>query len=379
LRSTRSSCALFCALVLLCASGLGAQQSQDLVLRGQVLVGDTTLSVGTVMLHEVTDVSQGEIDSVAVSQDGSFSFRLPAAPSRVEDRFYFASIRHAGILYFGSALAETAQLEAVYEIQAYDTLMVPQSGFDIPLQARNIFFEPNGEEWRVTDIFQIRNDEGRTLVASDEAPVWSYPLPPGARDFTSGQGELSLDGTSFEDGVVSVRAAIAPGERVFIFRYTVDDPFGVVPSPGNTELFDLLIREPAPRVGAEGLELAGRIELEAGSTYRRYSGVNIGPERVRLVQTQLEGDLPVEWITVLIGLALALAALFVMRTRGGLTLAGRPGAGGAPTVLQGREALLLEVAKLDEAFEAKGSPSDEERASYEARRAELLRRLRAGS
>lgn len=379
MRSTRSSCAIFCAFVLLCAPALGAQQSQDLLLRGQVLLGDTTLSAGTVMLHEVTNVSQGEIDSVAVSQDGSFSFRLPTAPSQVEDRFYFASIRHAGILYFGSALAETAQLEAVYEIQAYDTLMVPQSGFDIPLQARNIFFEPNGEEWRVTDIFQLRNEEGRTLVASDGGPVWSYPLPPGARDFTSGQGELSLDGTSFENGVVSVRAAIAPGERVFIFRYTVDDPFGLLPTPGNTEGLDLLVREPAPRVGVEGLELAGRIELEAGSTYRRYSAVNVGPDRVRLVQTQQEGDLPVEWITVLIGLALALAALFVMRTRGGLTLAGTPETGGAPTVLQVRQTLLLEVAKLDEDFEAKAPPSEEERASYEARRAELLRRLRAGS
>ena len=67
----------------------------------------------------------------------------------------------------------------------------------------------------MTDVFQIRNDEDRTLVAADPGRVWSYPLPPGATNFRSGQGELSLDGTSLQNDTVSVRAAIAPGERVF--------------------------------------------------------------------------------------------------------------------------------------------------------------------
>lgn len=379
MRSTRSIGAFFGAVVLLTPLGLGAQQAAEPVLHGQVLVGDTALSTGTVVLHEVTSEDQGEVDSVSVAPDGTFTFRLPATPSTAEDRFYFASIRHAGILYFGSALADPSQLESVYEIQAYDTLMVPPEGYDIPLQARNMFFEPNGEEWRVTDIFQVRNDEGRTLVAGEGAHVWRYPLPPGARDFTSGQGELSLEGTTFEDGVVSVRAAIAPGERVFVFRYTVDDPFGVVPTPGLTEEFDVLVREPAPRVGVDGLELAGRVEVEAGSTYRRYSGVEVGPERVRLVQTQSEGDLPIAWITVVVGLALALVALFVLRGKNGLATAGAPRPEGPAGPARDRQAILLEVARLDEAFEADSTPSETERAAYEARRAELLRRLRARS
>lgn len=379
MRSIRSICAFFGAVVLLAPHGIVAQQADAPVLRGQVLVGDTALSTGTVVLHEVTSEDQGEVDSISVAGDGTFTFRLPAIPSRAEDRFYFASIRHAGILYFGSALADLSQLESVYEIQAYDTLMVPPEGHDIPLQARNMFFEPHGEEWRVTDIFQLRNDEGRTLVAGEGAHVWRYPLPPGARDFTSGQGELSLDGTAFEDGVVSVRAAIAPGERVFVFRYTVDDPFLTVPTPGVTEAFDVLVREPAPRVGVEGLEIAGRVEVEAGSTYRRYSGVNVRPDRVRLVESQAEGDLPIAWITVVVGMALALVALFVLRGKNGLATAGAARPGGPGDRAAGRQALLLEVARLDEAFEADPAPSDAERAAYEAGRAELLRRLRAGS
>ena len=299
-------------LPLLWPLGLHAQDP-GLQLRGQVLVGDSALTEGTVVLHQVTSEEQGELDSMTVARDGSFTFRLPAPPEGAADRFYFASIRHHGILYFGSALADVAQLDSIYRIQAYDTAMVAPTGREIRILARNIFFEPNGEEWRVTDIFQLQNEEGRTLVASDGGRVWSYPLPEGARDFSSGQDGFSLDGTSFEDGSVSVRAAIAPGERVFVFRYTVDEPFGAVPTPGNTEAFDLLVREPSPRVGVEGLEMVGRVEVEAGSTYRRFSAQNVGPERVRVVEVKVPGDLPVEWITVLIALVLAAAALFVTR------------------------------------------------------------------
>jgi hypothetical protein len=367
---------------------VGARAQDVPPLRGEVLVGDSTLDAGTVVLHRVTSEDQGEIDSVAVASDGTFTFTLPEAPLGAADRFYFASIRHQGILYFGSALADVAQLDSIYRIQTYDTAMVAPGGHQIPIQARNLFFEPNGEEWRVTDIFQLRNDEGRTLVAPEGGVVWRYPLVEGARDFSSGQDGFSLDGTTVGDGDVVVRAAIAPGERVFVFRYTVDDPFGAVPTPGLTEAFDLLVREPSPRVGVEGLDLIGRVELEAGSTYRRYSAVDVGPDRVRVVEAETPGDLPFEWITVVVALALAVAALVVLRgfsspeavrgPAGGGTGA-RAGGGGGGSAAADRQALLMEVARLDEAFEALADPTDDERAAYERRRAELLAELRAGS
>src|SRR5690606_21755469 len=277
LRACRSG-GIGLAVLLLVAVGADAARAQEAdepVLLGRVLVGDTILSEGTVVLHEITDIAQGELDSIAVGPDGSFRFRLPTVPDGSEEHFYFVSTRHAGILYFGNAITRAAQLDSIYEIQTYDTLMAPPGGMEIPIQARNLFFEPDGESWRVTDIFQLRNDEDRTLVSPEGGRVWSYPLPPGARDFSSGQGELSLEGTGFENDTVSVRAAIAPGERVFVFRYAVDDPFGALPTPGVTEALDVLVREPAPRVAVDGLELVGRVELEAGSTYRRYSGEEV--------------------------------------------------------------------------------------------------------
>ena len=372
-------------LLVLIPVGLAAQATEVPPLRGQALLGDTLLTSGTVVLHRVTSEDQGEIDSVAVAPDGSFSFTLPEAPLGAADRFYFASLRHQGILYFGSPLSDVAQLDSIYRIQAYDTAMVAGGRAEIPIQARNLFFEPNGEEWRVTDIFQLRNDLGRTLVATEDGEVWSYPLLEGARNFSSGQDGFSLDGTSIRDGSVVVRAAIAPGERVFVFRYTVDEPFGEVPTPGLTEAFDLLIREPSPRVGTEGLNLMGRVEVEAGSTYRRYSGTSIGPGQVRVIEVDQRGDLPLPWITVVVALALAGVALWVTRGMRTPVIAGGasgpiPGNGSRPgaRAAAGRQAVLLEVARLDEAFEAEAEPTPEQRAAYEARRAELLDNLRAG-
>ena len=347
----------------------GAQITAEPVLRGRVLVADSAASTGTVVLHEITDLDQGELDSMSVGTDGSFSFRLPRVPDGSEDHFFFVSIRHAGILYFGAAVSDAAQLDSLYEIQAFDTLMAPSEGLPLPVQARNIFFEPDEGAWRVTDVFQVSNDRDRTVVARDGGKVWSYPLPRGARNFTSGQGELSLDGTSFEDGIVSVRAAIAPGERVFVMRYVLDDPFVTLPTPGTTDALDLLVREPAIEVAVEGLELVGRVEVEAGSTYRRYTGVGVTEGVVRLIEVRPPARLPVRWITVILTLVLAAAGLMAFR-KADSTPAQR-----APA-RSDRERLLLEVARLDERFHAHPSPSAAERTAYEQRRAGLIRRLR---
>ena len=369
-------------LTVLVPGGAAGQEVDVPPLQGQAMVGDTVLRSGTVVLHQVTSETQGEIDSVAVADDGSFSFTLPEPPLAAADRFYFASLRHQGILYFGSPLSDVAQLDSIYRIQAYDTAMVAEGGAEIPIQARNIFFEPNGEEWRITDIFQLRNDLGRTLVAPDGGDVWVHPLLEGARNFSSGQDGFSLDGTTVRDDSVRVRAAIAPGERVFVFRYAVDDPFGPVPTPDPTEAFDLLIREPSPQVGVEGLDLVGRVEVEEGSTYRRYSGTSVGPGRVRVVEVEQRGDLPLAWITVVVALALAGVAVWVTRGMRTPALAGGHSGSGIPRpegARAGRQAMLLEIARLDEAFEAKADPTPEERAAYRARRAELIRELRTGS
>jgi hypothetical protein len=71
-------------------------------------------------------------------------------------------------------------------------------------------------------------------------------------------------------------------------------------------------------------------------------------------------------------MALLLAGLGLWAVGAGRSAPAGGRSGAAPT---GRRALVVEVARLDEAFAALEAPTSEERGAYEARRRDLLRRL----
>lgn len=344
-----------------------AQVVADVALEGTVFVGDTLMRDGTVVLHRLSEGSEGELDSLAVAEGGTFSFPLPNVPDPERSDVFFASVRHHGVLYFGPAITSAAQLDSIYEIHAYDTLMAPAEGLSVPIQSRSVFFEPDSAGWRVTDLFQLRNDASRTVVAREGGRVWGHALPDGASNVTAGEGELAFDAARYEDGELVVRAALPPGERLFVVRYEVDSPEITIPLEGAVEALDLLVREPAPPLSVEGLELLDRIELEPGSTYIRYSGADVTAPEVRI--TRIEESTPprVEWVAVLLALVLTGAALHILRPR-------RRAEPGRPPVP--REALVRQVAILDEEHDP-DTASEEARLAYERRRAALIRRIRA--
>lgn len=338
-------------------------------LRGRALLGAGPLGSGTVVLHHVSAEAQGEIDSTGVDPDGGFRFLLPQVPDPARSDVYFASIRHAGVVYFGPPITVAVQLDSIYEIQAYDTIVAPSGGATLVVQARNLFLEQDESTWRVTDLFQVRNDEDRTLVAPAQGLVWRYPLPPEARDPQVAQAEFADGGPELAAGDLVVREPIPPGERIYVVRYTTEGPFLGVPMPGVTEVLDVLVREPAPPIEVPGLTTLQPVELEPGTTYRRYNGTDFADVTVRLLPGAEASTPPVRWFAVVLALALATAGVWAVRAT---TV--RPAPAGAPPE---RRALILEIARLDEDFAASVAPSQEERGAYEARRAELMRRLRA--
>ncbi len=332
-------------------------------------MGDSTLTSGTVVLHHVASESQGEIDSTRVAPDGTFSFPLPTVPDPGRSEVYFASVRHDGILYFGKAITTAVQLDSLYEIHTYDTRTAPEGGVQLPVEVRNLFLEPDGERWQVTDLFQIRNDGDRTLVAPEGGFIWRYPLPPGLEDPVVAQAEFATGAAVVEDGDLVVRTPLPPGERLFVVRYHIPDPFVTLPLPGTTRTLEILVREPAPPLDAPGLVVGERVEIEPGTTYRRFSGSNLSNTTVRLVEANVPGRPPVRWFAVVLGILLGSVAVWAVQK-------GRPQRAPARTGDDARRALILEVARLDEAFDANPDPTPEERGAYQARRAELLRRLR---
>jgi hypothetical protein len=187
------------------------------------------------------------------------------------------------------------------------------------------------------------------------------------------QTDLVAGGAEVKDGRLAVTAPIPPGERIFIVRYLVPDPFLAIPLPTRTDALEVLVREPAPLLESPALSPGEPAELQPGATFRRLTGAALQGTVVRLTEGQAATQPPVRWMAVTLALLLAGVGLWATRSASAVRAPGAP----LPAA-RDRRALVLEVARLDEAFAArKATATPEEHGAYEARRRELLRRLSA--
>lgn len=355
-----------------------AQQASP-ILEGIVLEGDSAVDAATVILHRVrTDDSSvsGEVESTATGLSGEFRFLLPSTPDAdIQGDIYFASVDYEGVLYFGPAITSLEQLDTLYVVRVFQAEEVPPEGVALPLEVRTMFIEFNNDEWVTTDLFAIDNPGARTLVAQEGGVVWSYPLPSGATEPEMGEGDMPPDAVTFEDGRVLVSAPLPPGTRLLMIRYRLADLDSTIPAPGRTEVFELLLREPFPPLRVGGLEPVDVVALGPGSSYRRYGATGLVDATLTLVETEEQDPLPLGWLA-LIATVLLVAGGFLayVRPRGRALAGPGPGLGPGPGPGLGREALILEVARIDNALTEATEP--DARSEILERRAALLSLLR---
>ena len=338
------------------------------ILEGIVLEGDLPLDAGTVILHRVSPETSGEVDTATVGPGGEFQFLLPAVPDAdIQGDIFFASVDFEGVLYFGSAITAREQLDSLYVIRVFQAEEVPPEGVSLPLEVRTLFIEFGGDEWVATDLFAIDNRGTRTLVAEEGGVVWSYPLPPGATQPELGEADMPPDAVTFEGGRVLVSAPLPPGDRLLMIRYRLADLNSTIPAPGTTDVFELLVKEPFPPLRVEGLEPVDVVALGPGSTYRRYGASELVDVILTLVETEDRGPPPLEWLALLTTVMLAAGGFLAYARPRRRALAG-------PDPGLGREALILEVARIDDALAEAAEPDT--RSEILERRAALLSLLR---
>ena len=152
-----------------------------------------------------------------------------------------------------------------------------------------------------------------------------------------------------------------------MIRYRLESLASTIPAPGRTASFELMIREPAPPVLVSGLEFLDVVALGPGTPYRRYVGSEMVDVDLTLVQTEEQGTLPLEWLALLVTAMLLVGGLFAYaRPRRRVAAELGPGLG--------REALILEVARIDNLLAE--APAPEGRSEILERRAALLALLR---
>ena len=330
---------------------------------GEVRIGSEPADSGTVVLHRVSPMSpdlSGLVDSVRIAAGGRFEFAVETASDFVEGDVYLASIRYQNVLYFGAPFTRGADIDGTYVLQAYRSVGVgPDTR--VALRVRNVFLERArpGPGWWVTDLFEIENEMGVTLVASEQGATWSHALAPGALGFAVGPSDLDPDAASFSGGGVHVSAPILPGERVYLFRYDIPEDNFTLPLEGTTGSMELLFNEPAGELSVTGLASLGPIELEGG-TFRRFAGRDLAPTAVVVERgAPLTADLSMRYLAALLALALTAAGSI-------LALRSRSQGPRRTTGTRRRRELLIAVARLDEARNA-GEIADREHARQRSR------------
>jgi hypothetical protein len=156
-----------------------------------------------------------------------------------------------------------------------------------------------------------------------------------------------------------------------MIRYRLADLGSTIPAPGRTEVFELLLREPFPPLRVGGLEPVDVVALGPGSSYRRYGATGLVDATLTLVETEEQDPLPLGWLALMATVLLAAGGFLAYARPRGRAFAG-PDPGRDPGL--GREALILEVAQIDNALAEATEP--DARSEILERRAALLSLLR---
>jgi hypothetical protein len=242
--------------------------------------------------------------------------------------------------------------------------------------------------WLVTDAFIVQNETQTTFVPEDdEAAVWTYPLPRealGARIFDDEVGPAKGP-VRFTDGGIVAANPVVPGPNFYMIQYDMESVEFDVELPGEVDLARVFVREPAPAIRIEGMAAQPPTAFE-GEPYLHWAAQNVRDQiiRIRLGEEAASGG--ILWLSV--GLAFLLVAAGIwgvtrgtvpapvgVPERGAGTSGGVPGRPGGARM---RKEILVDLARLDEAYEGAGRPSGSTRERYVRHRARLLRELEEG-
>ena len=170
---------------------------------------------------------------------------------------------------------------------------------------------------------------------------------------------------------MEVYTPLPPGERYFLVRYVLPRTEFSLPLPGQTDLLEIMVREPGPPAEFPPLRVAEPVELEPGNVYRRYVAENLLETTIQASVAPEPWSLSAEWVAILLAGLLGGAGVYAYRRRSPPSTEVS-----APDAASTREELVLAVAELDEAFAAAGDESPAARGRYQRKREQLLDQLK---
>jgi len=232
------------------------------------------LSARAVVLHEVSEVGGGAIDSVYTNHDGRYRFLVSSPDTSAE---YFVSVEHDDIGYFSSVLhLAPGGADTVPSIVVYDTSYASPN---IVMHERHIIVRAADVDGTrlVIELIALRNGGRFTRITADtSSPVWQGVLPASAFQLAVGESDVGAGAVYGRGNSLAIIAPIPPGEKQVLFSY-------IVPRVG--ELLEFPVDQPTTRLtvsledttataSGSGLALYG-IEEVGGGFFKRYDAADV--------------------------------------------------------------------------------------------------------
>jgi hypothetical protein len=326
------------------------------------------------VLHRVGRDRAAPLDSTRTDDGGHFTFRYRATGDT--NALYFIASSYASIAYFTPPLRKAIATGADANLLVYDTTSAP-----VPIHVRGrhvIVTAPDTGKGRlILEVFELSNDSSLTRVAgTPEKPTFESALPDGATNPVASDGDIPADAVKFEARRVKVFAPMAPGIKQLSVHYRL--PLSkaplAFPVPAPTTVLEVLVEGTEGSASGAQLKKMASVNVE-GRPFRRFVAHEVP---VNAVVTVLAPD--ASGGTVSVRMAFVIVAIgAVMLTGLGASLMRKGPLMARPDEIGDTDpdAVARQIAALDDAFEKKEAPTEDERADHYQARARLKARLTA--
>jgi hypothetical protein len=334
--------------------------------------GESPVAGNWVVLHRVGKDVAAPIDSVRTDGSGRFSFRY--RPTGDSTALYFIAASYSGIAYFTPPLRKPVVSGGDADLLVYDTTSNP-----LPISVRGhhvIVTAPDtGRGRMIIEVFELSNDAPMTRVAgTPEKATFETMMPDGATSAAATDGDIPAESVKFEQGRARVFAPIAPGVKQLSFHYRLPlskAPISI-PSLAPSAVLEVLVEDVQGSASGAKLKKMASVNLE-GRPFKRFLAQDTPQNSVVtvLAPTQVGSAFNTRMAFVIIAVGtvmLAGLAASLMR-KGPLVARASELGGGDPDEIARR------IAALDDAFERKESPTEDERADHYQARARLKSQL----
>ncbi len=382
---------IFALLALTLAGSVGAQEAGKGIIDGQLVnktPGGAAVSGVEVTLKTFTQEKEAGSQTTKTDAQGRFRFEGLDITKDITNTYQVVVPDYQGAEYDGDYLTFAPDKTTIpLEMAVYDPTT---DGSTIKVVATHVVMYVQEGNLLVEEFYQFSNSADKTYVGTKvvddqgRKETLRFGLPTGASQIEIGAGLLEQRVVGTAGGFVDT-VGVAPGNKEVSFVY-------IIPFSGGKYDFSKAVEYPTDSLNffvqrQSGIQISSSQLTDLGTVqaqnmeFARYSGKNLAPGTV--INASLSGLAAVSsqddlrWVA-LIGAAVVLAGLLGLwwrRRRGTpqmeVSTVGTPQPGALSTPAEWQQTLLVQLATLDDSYEA-GVVSEVE---YRRRRAELKAEL----